>query len=118
MTSIHDDDPGSRSDAAHATAPAACALPPQWERLARRMDELETVLAAGRIGYCRLRGADLALQANSQFKAEWGWPPDEALAWNAVESRVDVDDRVRFSDAVRQALAGVSPLDKIGRAHV
>jgi signal transduction histidine kinase/ActR/RegA family two-component response regulator len=104
MTSIHDDDPGSRSGAARA-------LPPEWERLARRMDELETVLAAGRIGYCRLRAADLALQANSQFKAEWGWPPDEALAWNAVESRVDVDDRVRFSDAIRQALAGVSPLD-------
>ena len=111
MTSIHDDDPGSRSDAAHAAAPAARALPPEWERLARRMDELETVLAAGRIGYCRLRAADLRLQANSQFKAEWGWPPDEALAWNAVESRVHVDDRGRFSAAVRQALAGASPLD-------
>ena len=78
MTSIHDDDPGSRPDAAHAQAPPARALPPEWERLARRMDELETVLAAGRIGYCRLRAADLALRANSQFKAEWGWPPDEA----------------------------------------
>jgi signal transduction histidine kinase/CheY-like chemotaxis protein len=111
MTSIHDDDPGSRSDAAHAPAAAAGALPPRWERLARRKDELETVLAAGRIGYCRLRAADLALEANSQFKAEWGWPPDEVLSWNAVESRVDVDDRGRFSDAVRQALVGASPLD-------
>jgi signal transduction histidine kinase/CheY-like chemotaxis protein len=111
MTSIHDDDPGSRSGATRAQAPPARALPPEWERLARRMDELETVLAAGRIGYCRLRAADPALQANSQFKAEWGWPPDETLAWNAVEARVDIDDRVRLSDAVRQALAGVSPLD-------
>ncbi|HEX3845289.1 MAG TPA: ATP-binding protein [Steroidobacteraceae bacterium] len=111
MTSIHDDDPGSRSDAARAPALATCALPTQWERLARRKDELETVLAAGRIGYCRLRASDLAPEANSQFKAEWGWPPDEALTWNAVESRVDADDRERFAAAVRQALAGESPLD-------
>jgi signal transduction histidine kinase/ActR/RegA family two-component response regulator len=111
MTSIHDDDPGSRSDAAPAPALATCALPPQWERLARRKDELETVLAAGRIGYCRVRSGDLAPEANSQFKAEWGWPPDEALTWSAVESRVDADDRERFAAAVRQALAGDSPLD-------
>jgi signal transduction histidine kinase/CheY-like chemotaxis protein len=111
MTSIHDDDPGSRSDAALAPAAAARALPTQWECLARRKDELETVLAAGRIGYCRLRTGALAPEANSQFKAEWGWPPDEVLTWSAVESRVDADDRERFSAAVRQALAGASPLD-------
>jgi signal transduction histidine kinase/ActR/RegA family two-component response regulator len=104
MTSIHDDDPGSRSD-------AALALPAEWERLARRKDELETVLAAGRIGYCRLHAADLAPQANSQFKAEWGWPPDEVLSWDAVQSCVDADDRGRFREAVRQALAGLTPLD-------
>ena len=111
MTSIHDDDPGSRSDCAHAPDPAACLLPAEWERLERRKDELETVLAAGRIGYCRLRAPGTALAANSQFKAEWGWPPDEVLSWDAVESRVDADDRARFSDAVRQAIAGAAPLD-------
>ncbi|HEX4268580.1 MAG TPA: ATP-binding protein [Steroidobacteraceae bacterium] len=111
MTSIHDDDLGSRSDAALAPAAAARALPAEWERLARRKDELETVLAAGRIGYCRLHAADLAPQANSQFKAEWGWPPDEVLTWDAVQSCVDADDRGRFREAVRQALAGLSPLD-------
>ena len=111
MTSIHDDDPGSRSDAVQAPASAARPLPHEWERLARRKDELEAVLAAGRIGYCRLRGAGLVLEANSQFKAEWGWPPDEVLCWEAVQSRVDVGDRGRFSDAVRRALAGGSPLD-------
>lgn len=68
------------------------------------------VLAAGRIGYCRLHADGLALAANSQFKAEWGWPPDEVLSWNAVESRVHADDRSRFAAAVRQALAGESPL--------
>ncbi len=111
MTSIHDDDPGSRSDAARASAPASGPLPHEWERLARRQDELETVLAAGRIGYCRLRAAGPALEANSQFKAEWGWPPDEALSWEAVAARVDAGDRARLADAVQQALAGTSPLD-------
>jgi signal transduction histidine kinase/CheY-like chemotaxis protein len=111
MTSIHDDDPGSRPDAARASAPAAGPLPHEWERLARRLDELETVLAAGRIGYCRLRADGRTLEANSQFKAEWGWPPDEALSWNDVEARVDAGDRARFADAVRRALAGTAPLD-------
>jgi signal transduction histidine kinase/CheY-like chemotaxis protein len=83
----------------------------EWERLARRTDELETVLGAGHIGYCRLRAADAVLEANSQFKAEWGWPPDEVLSWDAIEARVDVGDRRRFGDAVRQALAGAAPLD-------
>ena len=111
MTSIHDDDPGSRPDAARAPAAPARTPTPEWERLARRTDELETVLAAGRIGYCRLREADRALAANSQFKAEWGWPPDEALRWEALESRIDIGDRARFSDAVRQTLASAAPLD-------
>jgi signal transduction histidine kinase/CheY-like chemotaxis protein len=111
MTSIHDDDPGSRPDAACVPAAAACVPPLEWGRLARRKDELETVLAAGRIGYCRLRARDLALEANSQFKAEWGWPPDEALSWSAVESRIHADDRGRFSAAVREALADASRLD-------
>jgi signal transduction histidine kinase/CheY-like chemotaxis protein len=108
MTSIHDDEPGSRSDAARA---AACPLPPEWERLARSKDALETVLAAGRVGYCRLRALDRALEANSQFKAEWGWPPDEAPSWDAVESRVHLDDRARFSAAVQRALAGGDRVD-------
>ena len=111
MTSIHDDDPGSRSDAAHVPAATASPLPSEWERVARRKDELETVLGAGRIGYCRLRAPGAVLEANSQFKAEWGWPPDETLSWDAIESRVDVGDRVRFANAVRQALAGAAPLD-------
>ena len=110
MTSIHDDDPGSRSDAP-ATVPIARPLPSEWERLARCKDDLETVLGAGRIGYCRLRAPDAVLGANSQFKAEWGWPPDEVLSWGAIESHLDGGDRGRFAEAVRQALAGAAPLD-------
>jgi signal transduction histidine kinase len=115
MTSIHDDDPGSRPAAART--PAAGPAPPGWERLARRNDALERVLAAGRIGYCRLRAADLALEANSQFKAEWGWPPDAAPSWEALEARVHADDRGRFSAAVRQALAGACRIDIIVRVR-
>jgi signal transduction histidine kinase/ActR/RegA family two-component response regulator len=111
MTSIHDDDPGSRPDTARAPAASARPLAPDWERLARRKDELETVLAAGRIGYCRLREADRALVANSQFKAEWGWAPDESLRWESVESRIEDVDRARFADAIRQALATATPLE-------
>ncbi|HEY6517285.1 MAG TPA: hybrid sensor histidine kinase/response regulator [Steroidobacteraceae bacterium] len=91
--------------------PPACPLPFEWERLARRRDELETVLGAGRIGYCRLRAPGATLEANSQFKAEWGWPPDAALSWDAVEARLEVGDRGRFTEAVRQAVAGAAPLD-------
>ena len=92
-------------------------MPPEWEWLARRKDELETVLAAGRIGYCRVRTADGAIEANSQFKAEWGWPPDEPLSWEAVESRVSADDRTRFSEVMRLALATAAPVDLIVRVQ-
>ncbi|HET9106624.1 MAG TPA: ATP-binding protein [Steroidobacteraceae bacterium] len=108
MTSIHDDDPGSRSDTAHAPDGP---LPAEWERLARRSDALETVLAAGRIGYCRLRADGLALEANPQFKAEWGWAPDAQASWETLETRVHPGDRERFTDAVRRALAGDERLD-------
>ena len=111
MTSIHDEDPGSRSDAARAPVPAGCALPSEWERLARRKDELETVLAVGRVGYCRLRAGGLAPEANSQFKAEWGWAPDEVLSWDAVESRIHADDRGRFARAVQETRAGAARLE-------
>lgn len=114
MTSIHDDDPGSRSGTA---ATPARPLPPEWERLALRNDALETVLAAGRIGYCRLRATDLALEANSQLKAEWGWPPDAQVSWEMLESRVHCDDRARFADGVRQALCGAGRLDLVVRVQ-
>src|SRR5579863_6721317 len=117
MTSIHDDDRGSRSARTPVPPQVSGRMPAEWERLARRKDELETVLAAGRIGYCRVRAADGAIEANSQFKAEWGWPPDETLSWEAVESRVSADDRPRFSEAVRQALATATPLDLIVRVQ-
>jgi len=111
MTSIHDDDPGSRSAAKPAPPRQPRSPSVDWERLTNRKDELEAVLAAGRIGYCRLRGSDRTIEANSQFKAEWGWPPDEQPLWQAVESRVHPEDRGRFAAATREALAGAASLD-------
>ncbi len=111
MTSIHDDDPGSRSAAKPEPPRRPLSQPVDWERLVNRKDELETVLAAGRIGYCRRRGRDRTLEANTQFKAEWGWPPDEQPSWQAVESRVHPEDRGRFAAATREALAGTASLD-------
>jgi two-component system CheB/CheR fusion protein len=115
MTSIHDDDPGSRSDSAHASP--ARPLPREWARLARRIDALEAVLAAGRVGYCRLRAMDLSPEANSQFKADWGWPPDATLSWEMLESRVHEEDRARFAQAVREGAHGAERLDLVVRVQ-
>ena len=51
MTTIHDNDPGSPMRELERSL-----LRTQFERdaLAQRMDELESVLAAGRLGYCRI----------------------------------------------------------------
>ncbi len=117
MTSIHDDDPGSPSARTSAPSQLASGLPHEWERLARRKDELETVLAAGGIGYCRVRTADGAIEANSQFKAEWGWPPDAPLSWEALESRVSAEDRTRVAEAMRLAHASAAPVDLIVRVQ-
>jgi signal transduction histidine kinase/ActR/RegA family two-component response regulator len=66
----------------------------------RRTDELETVIAAGRIGYCQLDAGLRVLAANAQFKAEFGYSPDAQFGWAELISRVHRDDR----DALRSAL--------------
>jgi len=82
MTTIHDDDPGSRMRELEGSL-----LRSQLERdaLALRKDELESVLAVGRLGFCRLDGGTRALSGNSQFKAEFGWPPDAEITWRELE---------------------------------
>ena len=68
MTTIHDNDPGSPMRELERSL-----LRTQLERdaLAQRMDELESVLAAGRLGYCRIAPGSHELRANSQFKTEF-----------------------------------------------
>ena len=95
MTTIHDNDPGSPMRELERSL-----LRTQFERdaLAQRMDELESVLAAGRLGYCRICAARARAEANSQFKAEFG------LASGCGQSpggswleRIQRDDRTKAS---------------------
>jgi signal transduction histidine kinase/ActR/RegA family two-component response regulator len=92
MTTIRDRDASSRHS--NSSKGNFEAIP------ARRMDELETVIAAGRIGFCQLDASFRVLSANAQFKAEFGWAPDAQFAWSELMARVHPDDR----DALRAAL--------------
>src|SRR5581483_9484402 len=102
MTSIHEPEAGSLRSAAdpgarllHAESQAAA--------LARRNDELELIIAASRLGFCLLQGETGELRANSQFKADWGWPPDALLDWESLRKQVASETRAAFSDALRAA---------------
>src|SRR5215469_5161087 len=97
MTTIHDDDPGSPMRELEGSLRQA---QHELNTLALRKDELESVLAVGRLGFCRLEGATRALTANSQFKAEFGWAPDAEITWSDLEERIQRADRQKLSDAV------------------
>ena len=108
MRSIHDDSPGSPSatqDQALALAQALCAS------LALRKDELDIVLAIARLGFCRIDGATRALQANSQFKAEFGWPPDALPDYRDLVSRIADEYRDVLIDMLETALREGGDLD-------
>ena len=97
MTTIHDDDPGSRMRELEGSL-----LRTQLERdaLALRKDELESVLAVGRLGFCRLDEGTRALSANSQFKADFGRPPDAEITWVELEERIQRADRQKLAEVV------------------
>ena len=115
MTTIHDGDPGSRMRELEGSL-----LATQFERdvLAKCKDELEAVLAAARLGFCRISVPAREITANSQFKAEFGWPPDESIAWKELLSRVLREDRAKFADAVDSALIQGTEVDLILRTQV
>jgi len=115
MTTIHDDDPGSRMRELEGSL-----LRSQLERdtLALRKDELESVLAVGRLGFCRLDASTRALSANSQFKAEFGWPPDAEITWRDLEERLQRPDRQRLGDAVEAAFTEGTEVDVIVRTRL
>src|SRR3569833_868944 len=73
------------------------------DALALRKDELESVLAVGRLGFCRLAARTRALSANSQFKAEFGWPPDAEITWRELEERIQRGDWLKLANAVEAA---------------
>ena len=75
------------------------------------MDELETVIAAGRIGYCQLDAGLRVLAANAQFKAEFGYSPDAQFGWGELVSRVHRDDRESLRSALDAAFNSGAELD-------
>jgi len=89
------------------------------EALTQRIDELESVLAVGRLGFCRLDRATRALTANSQFKVEFGWAPDAEITWRELEARIQRADRQKLVDSVAAAFTGGDvEVDLIVRTHM
>ncbi|HVW70785.1 MAG TPA: ATP-binding protein [Steroidobacteraceae bacterium] len=115
MTTIHDDDPGSRVRELERSRPGAGL---ERDAVMRRNDELETVLAAGRLGYCRIEGMDRALTANAQFAAEFGWAPDETVTWEGLQGRIHGSDRKKFLAAVDAAFSVGTEVDLIIRTQL
>jgi PAS domain S-box-containing protein len=81
--------------------------------LQARNDELELIIAASRLGYCVLGGQTRSLRANSQFKAEFGWAPDAAIDWEALEERVAAESRAGLAEAARAALTNGVDFDLV-----
>jgi signal transduction histidine kinase len=85
----------------------------QIAALTKRSDELEIAIAAARLGFCLLNGETRQLRANSQFKVEFGWAPDEAIDWLALQQRIAPENRLGLEDAARAALAGGGDFDLV-----
>jgi PAS domain-containing protein len=114
MTTIHDEESGSRMRELEGSLRRT-----ELERdaLACRKDELETVLAVGGMGFCRVAEATRALTANSQFKAEFGWPPDTHITWRELTERVQRADRGKLEEAVTAAFTANEEVDLIVRTQ-
>jgi signal transduction histidine kinase/ActR/RegA family two-component response regulator len=115
MTTIHDNDPGSPIRELERSLMSTQA---ERDALARRMDELESVLAAGRLGFCRIAFGSLDLRANSQFKAEFGWPPDSRISWRELLERIQRDDRAKLAEAADSAFAADTEIDLVVRTQM
>lgn len=77
----------------------------EHQRLAQHHDELEAVLAAAGLGYCRLDPQRGPLRATSQFKSFFGEPPDGVLTWERFLSAIAEPDRQKVSSAIDTAFA-------------
>jgi signal transduction histidine kinase/ActR/RegA family two-component response regulator len=80
-------------------------------------DELELVIAAARVGFCRLEVRTLAVSANTQFRAEFGWPPDAEFSWEQLQQRIHREDRERLLASVREAIDAGTELAQTVRAE-
>jgi signal transduction histidine kinase/ActR/RegA family two-component response regulator len=89
----------------------------ECNRLAGRCDELERVLAAARVGFCRLDTAGCVLAASGQFKAEFGWPPESSPDWGQLQEHVPRADREWLAAALTAALERDEQLDVVVHVH-
>jgi signal transduction histidine kinase/ActR/RegA family two-component response regulator len=113
MTSIHDDD--ASSPEGDGSEKLLRAHDPA-DVLTRRKDELEVIVAVAGLGFCRVDGMSRSLNANLQFKAEFGWPPDAHIGWRALIDRIGPEDRIRFAEATQAALASGVDLEIVVQA--
>ena len=60
----------------------------------------------------------LTPSANSQFKAEFGWPPDAEFTWEQLQERVHREDREQLRAAVAAAIESGADLDADGARAV
>jgi signal transduction histidine kinase/CheY-like chemotaxis protein len=89
----------------------------QLTALAHRNDELERIIAAAGLGYAVLETETARLRANSLFKAEFGYAPDEPLDWESLRARVAPESWGALADAARAALAGGADFDLVVRTQ-
>lgn len=62
------------------------------------------VLATAGLGSCHIDALTRELQANSQFKAEFGWPPDALPNWPDLLERVGSEHRGTLAEALEATL--------------
>ena len=115
MTTIHDNDHGSLMRELERSLQQ---IRVERDVLARGKDGLEAVLAAGRLGYCRIAQDRRVVEASAQFKAEFGWPPDARISWSDLVDRVQRADRAKFAEAVEAAFAAGAEIDLIVRTQM
>jgi signal transduction histidine kinase/ActR/RegA family two-component response regulator len=114
MTTIHDEESGSRMRELESVPGEAGT---DRDALDRRKDELEAVLAVSGLGFCHVTGPARALTANSQFKADFGWPPDAEISWLEMLKRVQRADRGKLMEAVDAAFTASHEIDLILRTQ-
>lgn len=115
MTTIHDD---GHSSLVRELERSLRQTRSERDALASDKDELEAVLAAGRLGYCRVAHNRRVVEASTQFKAEFGWPPDAQISWPDLLDRLQRADRAKLTEAVDGAFDSGAEIDLIVRTQV
>ena len=109
MREIPDNEASSNGSAMHAARGAGAAL-------ARCKDELEMVLGAAGLGFCRIDRQHGISGADSQFKVLFGLCPDAAApTWAEVVAGVADDDREALGSALDAVFDQGEPLDQMVR---